>query len=627
MEAHTPTTVDSSEEQFPVHEGTLVHTSTCVDAGVRYIETMHDENVHNPHKYFCYIRKSQEAEERQILSPESQRDKAVDCFPDLDIEFVEEARSARYAGDRPLFADMIRRIRSGERQGIVSWHPDRLSRNPTDAGLLVQLILDGVLKDVKFASYTFMNNPEGIMMLQIALSQSQYYSAKLSQDVKRGMQKKAKMGWKGGVAPAGYLNTPERPQGTRIVVKDPERFDLVKEMWNLVISGRHTAHQVLRIVREEWGYRSPVRHKTGGTALTKGALYQMFRNPFYCGRYEYPKGSGNWYTGKHEPMVTVEEFERMQRILAAGPPKTSAKTKRFAYTGLIRCVCGYQVTAEEKRHVVCSGCRHKFSDRNRDSCPECGCAVTDMASPTVREYVYYRCTMRGRSGCQQPSIDGKELDRQVGGYLQSLDVNNAALSKATELLAKMQNRSRRTAEAVEVARARAKKVVEDRLNRLLDLKLAGQVDDEEYRTKKAELVGQRYRYGEDSVNTTRERTLRTELPERTLSFACGVHRRFLESDVDEKRNIVKTLCSNLVLKGGNLTLEARKPFRMIRGSAAVQAPESGPFEPEGTPMVEPRKRSARTKSQLLWRTVNLIRNFYETCDLSDVPPTLLDEGR
>ncbi len=81
-------------------------------------------------KYFAYVRKSTEGTERQALSIESQKDKVKEFFGHEDIvEVIEERRSAFLPHNRPLFARMIERIQNGEAEGIIAWHPDRLSRN------------------------------------------------------------------------------------------------------------------------------------------------------------------------------------------------------------------------------------------------------------------------------------------------------------------------------------------------------------------------------------------------------------------------------------------------------------------------------------------------------------------
>ena len=161
----------------------------------------------NKIKYFAYVRKSTEGEERQALSIPAQMDKLKEIFgSDLDIEFVEDKASAFKPFNRPNFASMLDRIRKGERTGLIAWHPDRLSRNEKDAGEITYMIRTGVIEDLKLATYHFENTPEGIWMLQMALSQSQYESAKKGRDVKRGLEQSAKLGFYPAPAPLGYLD-------------------------------------------------------------------------------------------------------------------------------------------------------------------------------------------------------------------------------------------------------------------------------------------------------------------------------------------------------------------------------------------------------------------------------------
>src|SRR3989344_1253827 len=179
-------------------------------------------------KYFAYVRKSSEGEERQALSIPAQKDQLMERFRGLDIEFVEDKASAFKPFNRPAFADMLVRIIKGERTGLVAWHPDRLSRNEKDAGEITYMIRTGVIEDLKLATYHFENTPEGIWMLQMALSQSQYESAKKGRDVKRGLLKKAEMGICPTPAPLGYLNDKYGEKGYKTIHIDPDRFDLTR---------------------------------------------------------------------------------------------------------------------------------------------------------------------------------------------------------------------------------------------------------------------------------------------------------------------------------------------------------------------------------------------------------------
>jgi DNA invertase Pin-like site-specific DNA recombinase len=285
-----------------------------------------------------YSRKSSEQEDRQVLSLDSQENELHKLALALKVKglpILKEAKSAKAPG-RPLFDDMVSKIESGEISRIFAWHPDRLSRNSVDTGKLVYLFDLGLLQEIVTPSQTFKNTPMDKFMLSMICNQAKMENDNKSINVVRGLKTKAEKGWLPSGAKPGYMNDKFAEKGNKTTPTDPERFILIRKTWDLVLTGSYGPLQALRMLNEEWGYRIPKHKKICGKPMTRSYIYKMLTDPFYYGEFEYPVGSGILYKGKHQPMITKEEFDRVQIFLGVkGRPRP--KTHEFTYPGLLRC--------------------------------------------------------------------------------------------------------------------------------------------------------------------------------------------------------------------------------------------------------------------------------------------------
>ncbi len=530
----------------------------------------------NPnYRYFLYARKSSESEERQALSIDSQKEKASSLFPHLKtIELLEESKSAFKPYERPVFKDMIERIKAGEADGIIAWHPDRLSRNEIDAATITYLVRTGVIKDLKFGSYSFDNSPEGIMFLQHALSQSQYSSSKLSKDVKRGLNDKLKMGIRPNRVPQGWLNDYISPKGMKTIKVDNKRFGVLRQCWEMMLTGNHTPPKILKKLNEEWGYRTPKTKKMGGKPLGRSGIYKMFTNKFYAGLIRQQDGS--WTKGAHKPMVTLEEYDRVQRLLGK---KGNPREKQYDYCFKPLLVCGEcsgSVTAESKRKRI-------------------------KSTGEIKEYIFYHCTHKKKdANCKQRSIEERELKKMMKAEMDRYTILPQFKDWAIEMLNKYNDNEIKQRSEIQKMQSQAVLTTQTEIDNLTKMRYRGLIDDEEYLKEKKELKSKLTKLKEELGDTERRAENWHELTEKTFSFITYAAHHYNEGSFEERRTILSGFGSNFFIKDKKLQMQPHK--WLIPIDEEYKQLEKEYVRLETTKTASPRENQAALESiRLRWR--------------------------
>lgn len=479
-------------------------------------------------KYFIYCRKSSEAEDRQVLSIESQRDELLAKFrTQHDVEIVdifEEAYSAKAPG-RPIFDDMVARIERGEAGGIVTWHPDRLARNSIDGGRIIYLLDRQALRDLKFATFTFENNSQGKFMLSIIFGYSKYYVDNLSENVKRGNRAKVQRGWRPSMAPVGYLND----RATRTTIPDPDRFPLMRRVFELALTGNYSLRALCEETRR-WGLRTVQKKRIGGGYLTTSVLHHTLRNPFYAGLLVW---EGQTWPGAHTPLVSVEEFQRVQDILH-GKAKPSTQKRSFPFTGLIRCgECGFMVTAEARINRYGS------------------------------QYSYYHCTKRRPDyRCRQPFVPADRIRASIEHEISRLvlpDRYRHWADAELEVAAARRNEER----SLQLSAIEKELTdVERMLATLLMLRTRETIDDTEFISERQKLQKQKLVL-EERLRLADSEAERFEPDRLLILFSNRAILWLREGDDEIKRKIVRAVGSNLTLTDKKLSFQARKPYLIL----------------------------------------------------------------
>lgn len=346
-------------------------------------------------KYCLYARKSTEAEERQALSIDSQikEMKQIAERDNLHIVAIRmEAHSAKDSGQRPAFNKMLEEIKDNKYNAILTWQPDRLSRNAGDLGRLVDLMDGNLLVEIRTINQLFKNSPNEKFLLMILGSQAKLENDNKSINVKRGLRTRCQMGLWPCVAPAGYRNEMLRDRKGYVEV-DVIRAHVIKQIFEKCASG-WSARKIKHWLKFELDFRSQ-RNKH----YSLSNVQRILDNTFYYGEFEYPKKSGNWYKGVHQPLITKELFDAAQKVIRNRSHQKFIYRKNFAYTKLMKCgLCGSNISAEEK--------------------------FKNLKNGSIARYVYYGCTRSKDSYCKMLYIREESLIEQLRNIVEKLSIDD-----------------------------------------------------------------------------------------------------------------------------------------------------------------------------------------------------------
>lgn len=481
--------------------------------------------------YGIYGRKSSESDERQIQSLDDQSNICTKLAAVSGLRVIkkfEEAKSAKEPGKRLQFLAMIDALKSGEIQGIVCWKLDRLSRNPDEAGLIIGMLQRGEIKHIKTSERDYFSADNTIIpYMEFGIANQAIRD--LSTNVKRGLNSKVEKGWRPGIAPQGYKNTKFAERGSNLILKDEERFPLIRKAWDLMLTGVYSIDEILDKLNNEWGYRTRVGKKRGGVALSRSSLYLIFSNPFYAGFIAY---KGSTEIGKHDAMVSIEEFDKVQFLLGkAGKPRPTRYA--YAYNGLVRCgECGGFVSATFKEKIL-------------------------KTTGELKTYTLYYCTGARRGQvCSQTYTNGDLIDEQIERKLVGITITPTLYDWALRVLAENSDIETNADTKIKETSQKALEDAQRQLEVLTGLRLREIIEDEEFQVRRGALKSDIARLSAQAIEAEKKEADWVELTAETFRFSLYAHAAFLEGDPKVKREILSTLGLNCTIKDQVLSIEA-----------------------------------------------------------------------
>lgn len=480
-------------------------------------------------RYIRYSRKSSEAKERQALSINDQNLECdeVEVRESLKVTHkLGESHSAFKPNNRPEFDKMVALIESSQADAILTWKPDRLCRNPKEGGHLLQLLQDGVLKEIRCVTGEIFTPDSDHLILQIHFGMANQYSRNLSQNVKRGLNHKCERGEYPRPAPIGYEGKGDR--GQRNITPHTFEAPILREMFELAATGNYS----LSSLAEHVGKKG-LKTKTGKN-ISKSHVHIILKSPTYYG---YFYQNAELYKGSFEPLVSKSVWDKAQKALQnrSKPKVTSWESK---WNGLAYCgVCGCAVTVTNKTK------HYKGTDRT----------VT---------YSYAHCTHR-RGNCTQPPIPIKTLEQMVLDAVSQITLDEEAWGIGVKLL-KEKHKHETGLNLNQLKHHEGEyHTLQEKLNNLVDMRADAELTREEFMVQKAKILkdiaGVESRIKETKFSARNW----LELTEEYLNNAFHAREILLEGTVQEKRRLLLTVGENLILQDKKLLFSFKQPYDIL----------------------------------------------------------------
>ena len=525
-------------------------------------------------KYFIYCRKSSDSEDKQIASLPAQVRELGEMARKEGLviaDSYQESFSAFHPG-RPLFNEMLERIRRGEANGVLVWAANRISRNPKDAGDFLYMMDLGQIVAVKAKGRTFYNTPEDKFSLNIDFTVAKKSSDDLSVVVMRGNREKffEKKEW-GGTAKQGYLNFTDPMTKENRIITDHDRFPVIQDGLQMLLAGKTPAY-VLDWINSKRNYltRQTLHHASG--PMSRSSFYRIIKDPFYAGLMQRKiDGKLSEEVGTHEAMITFDEFEMLQvRLGRKGKPHYTAK--QFPYKEVLHCGgCGQSITCEEKWHIKCPNCKTKFTKTNFGTkCPSCQMLIELMENPKLYCFVHFHCTKKKKNlHCTEGSINKKTLERRISDEIARYELPQEFCDWAIKHLGELNThenlRDIQTKEAIQ----KRYSIVNQQIQSVVAIRISPEylAYDEErrelYEQQEKDLLGKRKAIKKELDDADKQQEKWIKLAKDTFDFV-GHARYWLEhGTVSEKTYVLSKLGSDLRIKNRALELNGEKAYFLI----------------------------------------------------------------
>ncbi len=496
-----------------------------------------------------YTRKSSESEDKQMLSISSQleeNERIADYYhlPDF-VEIFQESKSAKTEGVRPEFNRMLEMVDQGKIDALVCWKADRLARNMTEGGKIIDLLSSGKIKAIITHDKVFYPW-DNVLILAIEFGIGHQFIKDLSTNVKRGQTKKASMGLPHGVATLGFLNDKSEEKGNRKWLVDELRLKSIKVLMDMFLTRTYSAGRLHKYAIEELKLTTVKRKRTGGALIALSRIYEILKDPVYAGFFFY---QGNRYELDESlpRLITEDQHNEIKIILAQkNIPKIQHHVTTFA--GFIQSEKGEFIGQDVKYQLICD-CKVKFAYRDKTHCPKCNKEIAQLENAKYLGYTFYYNVKKKKHGENYRSISEIAVTKEMIKFIDTnLTFSEDLVTWSKKYITELKDKEINDTLFRKQKHESDQLTHENKKTRLRTMLRDNQITDEEYRkdleSLKKEYTPTSFENGVDWYSKINE----------ILDLTICTKEVLEKGSIQAKRNILAKLGSNLVWNDENLSI-------------------------------------------------------------------------
>jgi site-specific DNA recombinase len=490
---------------------------------------------------YCRVSNVKQTTRGDGLGSQETRCREYARYRDLEvIKVFKDDTSGGYV-DRPGMKELLaflRAHRKRERLVVIIDDISRLARG-IEAHLKLRTAINEAGGELKSPSIEFGTDSDSVLVENLLASVSQHQRQKNGEQTINRMRARAMNGFWVFQAPWGYAFK-RGPGGGKVLVRSEPLATIITEALEGFASGRFASQGEVRRFLEE----NPQFPRKNHGVVPHERVMQLLTQPLFAGYIELPRWGVSMRKAQHEPLISLETYNRIQDRLAGKlrSPNRVTLNEDFPLRG----------------YLACGDCSHPMT--------------ANWSKGAYKAYPYYLCR---QPGCvsKGKSINKEKVEREFEELLQRLTPSAELFTLASTIFKDLWDKQAKA--SVEVRRELEREVreMDAKIRTLLDRLVESDTPSvvQAYERRIAELEKEKLAKLEKAASCAQPKRDYDEMFRTALDFLASPWSLWKSERLEDKRAVLKlTFPGNIEYdrERGFRTPETSLPFKVLNDISA-----------------------------------------------------------